>query len=95
MENLQLTKSELEVVFTTNFKKFTKPQQAIISKFLEGHKLTIVNKHQMNGGDWMWVSPSSKYLENAGHTSKAYRGIYYSMRELTGAAQNLSAFFVV
>lgn len=86
---------EIEKLFVEKFAKFTKPQQAIITRFLAGDKLTVVNRHLMNGGEWRWITTSSKYLEHAGHVSKAYQGIFWTVKKLTGLDVDLAKFYIV
>jgi hypothetical protein len=90
-----MNKSEIEQLFVEKFSKFTKPQQVIINKLLSGHKLTAVNTHRMNNGEYKWIVPSSQYLEYAGHVHKAFRGVEHSIYKLTNVRVNLWSFYFV
>lgn len=74
--------------------KFTKPQKYVVDKFLDGWRLTRVNTHHMSGGQYMWVSPYSSSLQDAGHVYKAFHNIFWTIKKQTGIEINLSEYVV-
>lgn len=90
-----MEQAAIEKLFVEKFNKFTKPQQAIITRFLAGDKLTTINNHHLSGGEWRWVRSSSTYLEYAGHISKASSGIYWTLKKLVGVEVNFMKYYFV
>lgn len=74
--------------------KFTKPQKYIVDKFLNGWKLTRVNTHHMSGGQYMWVSPYSSSLQEAGHIYKAFHNIRRTIKKQIGIEVDLFEYVV-
>ena len=85
---------QLSDILLTHKIKFTKPQQDIVNKFIDGWRLTKVNTHHMSGGQYMWISPYSSYLQHAGHVYKAFHNIYRTIKKQTGIEINLSQYTV-
>lgn len=79
-----MTQIEIEKLFVDKFNKFTEPQQRIINYLLSGAKLTTVNKHHRSGGDYMWILQEGGNPCYAGSVYKAFWGIGYTIRKLTG-----------
>ena len=64
--------------------KFTPAQKKIVDLILKGYEITVVNKHRMNGGEMMWKSPNSDYLEHAGKVYKAFFNVFYQIKKQKG-----------
>ena len=89
-----MEQSAIEQLFVEKFNKFTKPQQAIITKLLKGYRLTNVNINGMKT-EFMWFVPKSSNLEHAGHVYKAFFGVEYTIYKLTENRVNIGAFYIV
>ncbi len=72
--------------------KFTKPQQEIVDKLLRGWKLTVVNTHYANGGDFMWLEYPGAEPSYAGRVYKAFFNIGYTIQKQTGIKFDMSVF---
>ncbi len=88
-----MTQIEIEKLFVDKFNKFTEPQQRVIKYLLEGAKLTTVNKHHQSGGDYMWILHEGGNPCYAGSVYKAFWGIGYTIRKLTGNMINMADFY--
>jgi len=64
--------------------KFTPAQKKIVDYILRGWEIKVVNKHRMNGGEMMWKSPNSDYLEHAGKVYKAFFNVFYQIKKQKG-----------
>jgi len=64
--------------------KFTPAQKKIVDLILKGYEIEVVNKHHMNGGEMMWKSPHSDYLEHAGKVYKAFYNVFYQIKKQKG-----------
>ncbi len=64
--------------------KFTPAQKPIVEKILKGWEIRVVNTHHMSGGEMMWKSPSSDYLQHAGRVYKAFFNVFYQIKKQTG-----------
>ena len=64
--------------------KFTPAQKKIVDLILKGYEITVVNKHHMNGGQMMWKTPHSDYLEHAGKVYKAFFNVFYQIKKQKG-----------
>jgi len=78
MNKLEMFQESIEGV------KFTKPQKGIVSLLLKGWTIKTVNKHHMSGGQMMWKSPHSDYLEHAGKVYKAFFNVFYQIKKQKG-----------
>jgi len=54
--------------------KFTPAQKAIVSKLLDGWIIVVVNRHYLNGGEYMWRTPYSAFW-NVFYEIKRQKGI--------------------
>ncbi len=66
--------------------KFTPAQKNIVNRILKGYTIEVVNKHHMSGGQLMWKTPNSDYLEHAGKVYKAFFNVFYQIKKQTGVA---------
>ena len=66
--------------------KFSPAQKKIVDLILKGYEIKVVNKHHMSGGQMMWKSPYSDYLEHAGKVYKAFFNVFYQIKKQTGVA---------
>jgi hypothetical protein len=64
--------------------KFTPAQKKIVDYILKGWEIKVVNKHRMNGGEMMWKTPNSDYLEHAGKVYKAFFNVFYQIKKQKG-----------
>ena len=64
--------------------KFTPAQKKIVDYILRGWEIKVVNKHRMNGGEMMWKTPNSDYLEHAGKVYKAFFNVFYQIKKQKG-----------
>jgi hypothetical protein len=64
--------------------KFSPAQQKIVNKLLNGYEIEVVNKHHMSGGQMLWKSPNSDYLEHAGKVYKAFFNVFYQIKKQNG-----------
>jgi len=64
--------------------KFTPAQQKIVNNLLNGYTIEVVNKHHMSGGQLMWNTPNSDYLEHAGKVYKAFFNVFYQIKKQNG-----------
>jgi hypothetical protein len=64
--------------------KFTPAQKKIVDLILKGYEITVVNKHHMSGGQMMWKTPNSDYLEHAGKVYKAFFNVFYQIKKQKG-----------
>ena len=64
--------------------KFTPAQKKIVDLILKGYEIKVVNKHRMNGGEMMWKSPYSDYLEHAGKVYKAFFNVFNQIYKQKG-----------
>ena len=64
--------------------KFTPAQKKIVDLILKGYEIKVVNKHRMNGGEMMWKTPNSDYLEHAGKVYKAFFNVFYQIKKQKG-----------
>ena len=64
--------------------KFTPAQKKIVDLILKGYEIEVVNKHHMSGGEMMWKSPHSDYLEHAGKVYKAFYNVFYQIKKQKG-----------
>ena len=64
--------------------KFTPAQKNIVNHILKGYTIEVVNKHHMSGGQLMWKTPNSDYLEHAGKVYKAFFNVFYQIKKQTG-----------
>ena len=64
--------------------KFTPAQKKIVDLILRGWEIKVVNKHRMNGGEMMWKTPNSDYLEHAGKVYKAFFNVFYQIKKQKG-----------
>tara|TARA_A200000159_G_scaffold110221_1_gene103207 strand:- start:733 stop:1008 length:276 start_codon:yes stop_codon:yes gene_type:complete len=64
--------------------KFTPAQKKIVDLILKGYEIKVVNKHHMSGGQMMWKSPHSDYLEHAGKVYKAFFNVFYQIKKQKG-----------
>ena len=64
--------------------KFTPAQKKIVDLILRGWEIKVVNKHLMNGGEMMWKTPNSDYLEHAGKVYKAFFNVFYQIKKQKG-----------
>ena len=64
--------------------KFTPAQKKIVDYILRGWEIKVVNKHRMNGGEMMWKTPNSDYLEHAGKVYKAFFNVFYKIKKQKG-----------
>lgn len=69
--------------------KFTPAQKKIVDLILKGYEIKVVNKHRMNGGEMMWKSPNSDYLEHAG---KVYKAIFQRVLSDKETKRNISSY---
>ena len=87
-----MTNFELQELCARENVKFTKPQRSIVVKLLQGAKLTVVNSHRMNGGEFMWVDYPGADPSYAGKVYKAFFNIFYQIKKQTGVVVNPSDF---
>jgi hypothetical protein len=90
-----MTQIEIEKLFVEKRSKFTKPQQRIIDLLLAGARLTTVNKHHQSGGEYMWIMSEGGNPCYAGSVYKAFWGIGYSIRKITGIDPQMGKYFYV
>ena len=64
--------------------KFTPAQKKIVDYILRGWEIKVVNKHRMSGGEMMWKSPHSDYLDHAGKVYKAFFNVFYQIKKQKG-----------
>ena len=64
--------------------KFTPAQKKIVDYILKGWEIKVVNKHHMSGGQMMWKSTHSDYLEHAGKVYKAFFNVFYQIKKQKG-----------
>ena len=93
VRSVEVTLSLAEVLEKYNV-KFTKPQQEIVGKLMDGWRLGIVNSHRMNGGEYMWVRPGYEGregdgLEYAGKVYKAFHNISYAVYKQIGVSVSM------
>ncbi len=86
---------ELKKIIEDNKIKLTPPQKKIYNKLMQGYKLTVVNKHHMSGGQFMWKSPNSDYLEHAGSVYKAFFNINWAIKKQSGIIYNIGKNFII
>lgn len=67
---------------------FTKPQSAIVERLLKGEKVTTINTHRRDGGDFVWYREDGYYW---GRECVGYRAFWcamYAIRDAFGLARH-------
>lgn len=72
--------------------RFTKPQQKIVDKLLEGYKLCNVTPNAM-ASTYEWMRPSDGAFEYAGRVYKAFWNVEYQVWKQTGTRAYMRAHF--
>jgi len=73
--------------------KFTPAQKKIVNLLIKGWEIRNVNSHRMNGGEMMWKSPNSSYLEHAGKVYKAFFNVFYQIKKQKGIEFSSTNFY--
>jgi hypothetical protein len=74
--------------------KFTPAQKAVVSKLLDGWIIVVVNRHYLNGGEYMWRTPYSENLQHAGKVYKAFWNVFYEIKRQKGIKVETNLFIV-
>ena len=77
---------KLNITFNGQTKSvnFTNPQAAIMRRLLNGEKVTMINTHHRDGGDFVWYRIDGNYFgaESVGY--RAFNGACYAIRKEFG-----------
>lgn len=70
---------EITLYGETKKVKFTEPQACIMKRLLNGDKVTTVNTHRMDGGDFVWYNDSIKEGSYWGFERVGYKAFWGAM----------------
>ncbi len=70
--------------------RFTKPQQKVVDRLLEGYKLCNVTPNAM-AGTYEWMRPSDGECEYAGSVYKAFWNVAWAVFKQTGLRAHMTA----
>jgi len=64
--------------------KWTKPQQKIVDRLLDGSLIWILNEHRTGGGEWTWKVKGSSDPQYAGTVYRAFWNVVFEVGKTVG-----------
>jgi hypothetical protein len=82
-----------EFLTASKLAKLTAPQRVITDRLEVGWRFRLINRHRMNGGTIVWVSPYGTE-QDAGHIYKALQHLRWAVRPFLNGVESIDGLFI-